>query len=390
MTLVPFRYNLRSVLVRGGATVLTVLSIAATVAVLAGILCLQKGFLDVMTQRGRDDLAVFLRPGANSEGESGIDLERARILLKETPEIALAPDGSPLAAAELFRAVSLDKTGGGKTNVPIRGVQPASFAIHGDALRIVEGRRNTPGADEMVVGRSLVDRIQNCHVGDHLVLNLTPFTIVGVFDADGSYRSEIWGDVDRLQHALQTPTYSRVLAVLKPGVAAKDLHERLKDDVRTPAKVQSEREYLIAQTGPLSTLLQIFGSFLAAIMGIGAVFTGTNAMLSSIGSRSHEIGILLATGFRPWAVFLSFVAESMLLGLIGGTVGCVPVWLLLDGMQTGTTNFSTFTEIAFAFRCTPSVLAKAVAFALLLGLLGGAFPAWRAARMVPTRALRRA
>src|SRR5262249_27945423 len=218
----PFRYNLRSVLVRGGATLLTVLSIAATVAVLAGVLCLRQGFLGVMTQRGRDDLAVFLRRGANSEGESGIDLERARILVKETPEIATGADGSPLAAAELFRAVSLDKISGGKTNVPIRGVQPASFLIHGDALHIVEGRRKAPGPDELVVGRALVDRMQNCRVGDRLVLNLTPFTIVGVFDADGSYRSEIWGDVDRLQQALQTPNYCRVVAVLKPGVAAAD------------------------------------------------------------------------------------------------------------------------------------------------------------------------
>jgi len=388
MASVPLSYNLRSLLVRRGATLLTVLSIAATVAVLAGVLCLQQGFATMQAEHGRDDLAVFLRPGANSEGESGMDLERAQILLKETPEVQKGTDGKPLAAAEMFLAVSLPKIDGGQTNVPIRGVQPATFAIHGDALKIIAGRNLTPGTDEIIVGTAIAERIQNCRIGDQLVLNVTPFQVVGIFEARGSYRCELWGDVDRMQHALQSPNFNRILAKLEPGRKAADLNERLKDDVRTPAKVQTEREYLIAQTGKLSGLLQFIGWFLAVVMGIAAVFTGTNAMLASIGARTREVGILLATGFRPFAVFRSFLFEAATLGLLGGLVGCVLV-LPLDGMQTGTTNFDTFTDVAFAFRFTPRVLITAVVFALLLGLVGGALPALRAARLLPTQALRR-
>jgi len=391
MALVPIGYNVRSLVVRGGGTVLTVLSTAATVGVLAFLLCMQQGFSEMVQERGREDLAVLLRPGAKSEGESAFTRERAQIVLKETPEFATGAESQPLAAVEMFLAVSLEKTSGGKTNVPIRGVQPATFAIHGDDIRIVEGRRHDQGADELLVGKGLVDRIANCHVNDVLMLNLTPFRIVGVFEGRGSYHGELWGDVDRLQHALNAEEFNRVIGVLRPGASAAELNRRLKDDVRVPAKVQSEREYLANQTGELSEMLQFVGAFLGIIMGIGAVFTGTNAMLASIGARTHEIGILLATGFRPWAVFLSFLLESALLGLLGGIVGCAAVLTVsLVGLDIATTNFRTFTQVVFGFRFTPVVLLSAMSFAFVLGLLGGALPALRAARMRPTQALRRA
>ncbi|MBM4063720.1 MAG: ABC transporter permease [Planctomycetes bacterium] len=388
MALVPFQYATRSLWQRRSATLLTMLSIGATVAVLAGMLCLQQGFLSVQTQGGRTDLAIFLRPGANSEGESVFDLERARILLKEIPEVAAGPDGAPLAAAEAFIAVSLPKADGGTANVPLRGVQPPTFRIHGDDVAIVQGRNFEPGADEVIVGSAITGRLQAGRVGDVLVINMTPFRVVGVFAARGAYRSEIWGDVDRFRAALQTEHYSRVVAVLRPGVSASDLHARLADHPRAPAKVVDEASYLAAQTGFLSGILGVMGWALAVLMGIGAVFTGINSMLSLVASRTHEIGILLATGFRPWAIFVSFLFEAVLLGVSGGLLGCLFV-LPLNGMATGTTNFDTFTEIAFAFRFTPGVLADAVTVAVVLGVLGGAWPALRAARLLPTQALRR-
>jgi putative ABC transport system permease protein len=166
------------------------------------------------------------------------------------------------------------------------------------------------------------------------------------------------------------------------------LSERLEAAKDAPAKVQSERAYLASQTEILSMILVFLSGFLGAIMGIAAVFTATNTMLSALAARVHEIGILLATGFRPFPIFLSFLLESLLLGLLGGVVGCLMV-LPINGIETGTTNFATFTEVAFAFRVTPTVLAVAVAFSLALGLAGGALPAFRAARMKPTEALRR-
>ena len=388
MALVPVSYNIRSLLVRSGNTWLCIFSIAATVAVLAGILSLQQGFEKVFAERGREDMLVLLRTGATSEGESAFDRTRAQIALKEIPEIATDDNGKPIASAELYLATLLKRNDGGETNIPLRGVQDGTFEVHGDNVRIVEGRRFESGADEVIVGTSLPNRMQNCKVGDVLQINVTPFRVVGVFESSGAYQTEVWGDVDRMQAALKVGHYSRIIGTMKPDESIEALAQRLENDKRIPAKALSEKVYLSNQTGALTGLFLFLGTFLSIIMGLAAIFTGTNAMLSALAARTSEIGILLATGFRPLSVFLSFLFEAALLGLVGGIVGVLLV-LPLQGLQTGTTNFATFTEVTFAFRTTPYAIGVAITFAVLLGLIGGALPAARAARMTPTEALRR-
>ena len=388
MTRIPLSYNARSLFVRLGSTLLTVVSIGATVAVLAGVLSLERGFSRLFKERGREDVAVFLRPGAPNEGQSGITPDRCRILIDSWPEIATDPDGRPLAAAEIYTAKRMQKADGGETNVPIRGVQDASFAIVGDELAITEGERFRPGTDELIVAENLVRRVPGCEVGDVLTINTTPFRVVGHFVNDGPYGSEMWGDLDRIGAALERPAYNRVVAALRPDVDFEEFAARVEDDVRVPAVVKTERQYLTEQTSMLSGMLQFLGTTLAVIMGIAAVFTATNTMQAALAARAREIGILLSIGFRPLPVFASFLGEALLLGLLGGAVG-VLFTLPLNGIETGTTNFSTFTEVAFAFRVTPDVLITAVLFAVVLGLLGGAWPAWRAARLDPIDAMRR-
>ncbi|MHC4390081.1 MAG: ABC transporter permease [Planctomycetota bacterium] len=384
----PFSYSLRSLFVRKSSTILTVLGIGATVAVLAGVMALQQGFQRLYQDAGREEVAVFLSPGAGSEGESSFQRTRAQLLIKETPEIALDAGGRPLASGEQYLAIRLRKTDGGETNVPIRGVGPQSLVIAGDALEVIEGRPIKPGTDDIMVGVDLTRRIRGCAVGEVIRINVTPFRVVGVFTYDGPFRSEIWGDVDRMGQALQRAGYNRVVAQLKPGADLKALAVRIENDKRTQAKVMSERAYLSSQTRALSGVLIGLGAFLALVMGTAAVFTGTNAMLAALAAREHEIGVLLSIGFRPLPIFISFLLEAILLGLMGGAVGCL-LALPLNGVRTGTTNFQTFTEVAFAFRVTGRVLLTSVIFAMLLGLLGGLVPAWRAARRRPVEALRR-
>ena len=386
--LVPVSYNLRSLWVRRSSTLLTIVGIGATVAVLAGVLSLQQGFATLFAESGRTDVAIFLRPGATNEGDSAFRKDKAQRLIKTLPEIRSDENEQPLAGMECYVAVRRNRVGGGETNVPVRGVEQRSFDIYGDGIRIVDGRRFKPGADEVIVGAKLADRIENCRLGDVIVLNTAPLRVVGIFESDGPFASEIWGDLDRMLNALQRPSPNRVVAQLNDGVDVEELNERVKDDKEVPAKVMTEREYLTSQTSALSGTLLFLGAFLAIVMGTAAVFTATNTMLAAISSRTHEIGILLAAGFRPIPIFLSFLMEALLLGLLGGLVGCL-LSLPLNGIETGATNFNTFTEVAFAFRVTPVVLMTAVTFSLVLGLFGGAIPAWRAARMVPVDALRR-
>lgn len=384
----PIVYNFYSLLVRWPSTILTTASIGSTVAVIAGVMALQQGFASLYQLGGREDILVFLRPGATSEGESAFPKERARIVVMETPEVETSPEGWPMAAGELYLAVRRTKEGGGETNVPLRGVLPMSLKLSEPRLKILEGRAIAPGRDEVMIGKSLVGRIQHCRLDDEITINTTRFKVVGIFGYDGPFQSEIWGDLDRFSAVLKRPTLSRVIARAKRGCDVAALAKRMESDKRVPTKVVTEKEYLESQTKAISFTLWLLGSFLAVVMGTGAVFTGTNSMLAMVAARTHEIGVLMTLGFRPAAIFVSFVLESLLLGLAGGVVGCLLV-LPLHGMNTGTTNFQTFTEVAFAFQVTPRVLATAVGLATFLGLIGGLFPAWRAATSKPVDVLRR-
>jgi putative ABC transport system permease protein len=386
--LVPLSYNLRSILVRKSATLLTVLGVGATVAMVAGVVALQQGFASLYAENGRDDVLVFLRPGSLSEGNSLFSRHRAQTLIKSLPEIATNAAGEPLAAMECYFAVRRFKVSGGETNVPVRGVQPKTFELRGEEVRIIEGRNIEAGADEVLVGRRILGRIRGCSLGDVVEINTTPFKVVGVLDCEGPFNTEIWGDFDRMLVALERIGPNRVVARMKAGTDVAALETRLESDKEVPADVMTERAYLSAQTVMLSAILVVLSGFLGVVMGIAAIFTATNTMLSSIAARTHEIGILLATGFRPFAIFVGFLLESLVLGVLGGIAGCLMI-LPINGIETGTTNFQTFTEVAFSFRVTPQVLVVAVCFSLLLGLLGGAIPAWRAARLRPTEALGR-
>jgi len=383
----PLSYTVRNIAVRRASAVFTALGIAMTVAVFAGVLSLRAGFEDIYKPRGEQDLAIYLRPGATSEGESGIDREQVDILVKERPEIVRDDAGRPVAAAETFLAVFLDKVDGGKTNVPLRGVQPMSIPLRGDQLRISSGRWMEFGSNEVVVGRRLAARMQHCQVGDTLTLNLTPFLVVGLMDSPSSENGEIWGDVERMMDALERPVFQRVIARVKPDTDFVALADELKHDARVPVSVSSEREYLGKQTTFTGGMLQFLAFFLTAVMGVAAVLGSMNTMLASVAARTHEVGVLLAIGYSRASVFTAFLIESALIGLLGGALGLL-IALPFDGLQTGLTNFNTFTDVSFAFTLTPALALQSFVLAFALGLLGGALPAFRASRLRPVEALR--
>jgi putative ABC transport system permease protein len=391
LRLVPLRYPVRSLAVRWQSSLFSALGIGLTVAVLAGVLALREGFQTLFTATGSDDVVVYLRPGAQSEGESLIRYPEDANILKTRPEIAADEKGAPLAAAESYLGINLEKADGGVTIVPVRGVEPASFAIQGSRMKIVEGRSIAFGTNEVIVGKPLTERIKHCRVGDRLTFNTKPFEVVGVFEYEGAYSSEIWADVDRITRELDRPPRQRVVARLKPAAerpSVEALAKALEGDERVPSTVKTERAYYAEQTNILGGVLGTLATVLTVLMGAGAVLGAANTMLAAVGARTREVGILVAIGYRGLAVFVSFLMEAAAIGLLGGLIGSLLV-LPLNGVKTGTTNFATFTEVAFAFRVTPVLLTRAVIVAFVLGVLGGAVPAWRASRLVPTEALRR-
>ncbi len=385
----PINYSVRNISVRWASSLFTALGIAMTVAVFAGVISLQEGFEQLYRERGRPDVAIYLRPGANSEGESAFSRERANILLKERPEIAVDAQGHPLAAAETFLAAYMEQVIGGNTNVPLRGIQPASIALQGDALQLVEGRWLEFGTDEVVVGQPVSERMVDCALGDTLVLNMTPFKVVGVFTHAGAEGGEVWGDAERMLEALDRSYFQRVIARLKPGTDIETVAAELEDDARVPAKVLSEVEYLAAQTTYLSGVLEGLAMILTVIMGVAAVLGSMNTMLASVGARTHEIGVLLAVGYSRFSIFMAFLIESAFIGALGGALGVLIV-LPFDGLQTGLMNWNTFTDVSFAFTITPKLIMTSFVIAFVLGIVGGTLPAARAAALKPVEAFRAA
>ena len=383
------RYSLRSLLVRRGATALSVLSIAFSVGILVLVLALARGFELSLKLTGREDNLLILRQGETSEGESGMTRDKAR-LLRSFEGVALGCGGEPLVAAECYAALNLQRTGGGSANFPLRGVSPASFTIR-DFAKIAEGRQFQTGTREVVVGKSLLGRINGCKVGGMLEIEHQSWPVVGVLDSKGgAYDSEIWCDAEVFMQVLNRPVYQSLVlrrARPAPGEGPDPLKAALEADRRLDAKVFTEPGYFASQAGLLGSVLTFVGYFIAAIMATGAAFGTAVTLLASLSERTREIGTLLAIGFRPRQILAGFLLEALVLGLCGGVVG-VLLALPVNNVATGTMNWKTFTEQAFAFRITSDVVIAAIAFSTIVGILSGLIPAWKASRVPPSVALR--
>jgi ABC-type lipoprotein release transport system permease subunit len=385
---IPFSYNLRSVLNRPVSTATTALGIGLTVAIYIGALALAAGFQASLVTTGSPDNALILRKGADSEISSGISLEQANIL-KALPDVAAGPDGRPRASAEMVIVVNKDRVGQkGSSNVMLRGVDPSAPDLRG-GIKLVAGRMFTPGTDEVIVARRIAARFANCNVGDRLRFEQRDFTVVGQFTAQGSaFESEIWGDANVLMPALHRTGYYQTLVFrMQDPARFAAIKKQIEADPRLQVQVLRERQFYAQQSEMFTGLITGIGLFITIIMAVGAVFGAANTMYAAIGARTREIATLLVLGFRPGAVMASFIAESVIIAVIGGLVGCV-LALPMNGITTGTTNFQSFSEMAFQFRITPLILGQGLVFAALLGLVGGFFPALKASRQSLSRSLR--
>jgi ABC-type antimicrobial peptide transport system permease subunit len=324
--------------------------------------------------------------GSQSEGVSGQSRDVAPTLLA-LPQFAKQSYGTELADAELYAGLSIEKSTGGFTNIPLRGVQAKTVLAIRDTVKIREGRLFTVGTNEVVVGKGLLERVQGCRLGGAITLAGRDWPVVGIVDSNGAaYDSEIWGDVEVVINAFDRKGYNLVIGRLREGVTMASFATDIEADQRFTAKAESERAYFVSQAGGLGLAMKVLAWFLAAIMAVGSVFGAANTLYASVAARTREIGTMLAIGFKPIAVFFGFLVESLLLSLMGGGLGLL-LALPAHGMTTGTTNWQTFTEQTFAFRVTPSVVLAALSLALVIGLVGGALPALRASRLEPVKAL---
>jgi putative ABC transport system permease protein len=380
--------NLRSLHQRAASSGVAVVGIAGVVIVFVGVLSIAEGFRRTLVTAGSDDRAIVLRAGSDTEMTSGLALEETRIIA-DAPGV-LRQAGGPLASAELLVLVDLNKRGmDTPANVPMRGVQPAAFSVR-DTVRLVEGRMFETGRSEVIVGRAAARQFQGLELGRTLRWGEAAWTIVGIFEADGTVaESELWADAGVVQPAYRRGTsFQAVYVRLESPGAFERFKDALTADPRLEIKVVRETEYYAQQSRQLSRLIQTLGYLIAALMGIGAVFGAVNTMYTAVASRTREIATLRALGFGAGPVVLSVLTEAMALALIGGAIGGLLAWAGFNGYQTATLNWQTFTQIAFAFAVTPSLLVQGLAYALVMGFFGGLLPAVRAARLPVVTALR--
>ncbi len=385
---IPIIYNVRSVKARWTSTIVAVAGIAGTVGVFIAMLSLARGFRATLVSSGSDDNALITRAGATSEMTSGLSIDAVKII-QDAPGIARASNAPLLTPEAVLMAPIPLRSTGTDANVELRGVSPNVFAIRRN-ITIIEGRMFTPGIAELVVGKNAKATYSGLTLGNSIALGTVRWQVVGVFDAGGSaFDSEVWGDAHLLNGAYNRPdTISQsVTAHLTSPVALQQLKDSLTSDPRLNVDVTREIDYYSKQSTRMTTLITRLGGSVAVIMAIGAVFGALNTMYSAVAERGREIATMRALGFGAAAVVISFSIEALLISFIGGGVGCLAV-LPLNGLTTSTMNFQTFSNLAFAFKITPELLAKGILFALIMGLIGGLLPAVRAARLPVATALR--
>jgi len=380
--------NIRTILQRSGASIVIIIGIAGSVAVMVSLLAMAEGLSKTIASTGQVDRALIFREGSNSEMSSGIAMTDLAII-ENTQGIKKSEDG-PMIAAEIFTIIDLKKKGAVDTsNLPLRGVQEMSFKIRPE-LKIIEGENFFPGRGEVIVGKGAANEYEGLELGNKIKIRDSEWTVVGIFSTGGDvHESEIWADLAVTQGAFRRGASASIAIVqMEENASITDLGATLELDPRLDLKVQGEADFYEEQSSGASSVIQVFGYAVAVIMAIGAVFAALNTMYSAVSTRLVEIGTLRAVGFHGSSVLFALMIESMFLALLGGLLGAGLSYLIFNGYTVSTLASVSFTQTAFDFAVTGEIIGQGLILALIVGFLGGVLPARRAATQDITEALR--
>jgi len=381
-------FGLSSIPQRRGSVAAAVFGIAGVVGVLVGVLSMAAGFRRTMAASSSPDSAIVLRSGANDEMSSGLQQDEIR-LLADAPGVARRPEG-PLVSAELFVIINLPKRSTGTdANVPLRGVEQPAFHVR-DKFELLQGRLFQGGKNEVLAGVGAAREFAGLEVGKKFFVGRNEWEVVGIFSAGGgTAESEIWTDARILQAAYNRGnSFQSVYVKLTAPDAFLQFSNSVASDPRLEMKALRQADFYAEQSTMLNTLITTLGYLVASLMAIGAVFGALNTMYNSVSARTREIATLRALGFGGGAVIVSVMLESLVLALVGGTLGGAIAYLAFNGFHAATVNWQSFSQVTFAFDVTQQLLAQGIVGAMTIGLIGGLLPAIRAARLPIAAALR--
>jgi ABC-type antimicrobial peptide transport system permease subunit len=389
MKAIPLSYIARNLWVRRVTTVLTAAGMALVVYVFATVLMMSEGIRATLVATGQPDNVIVLRKGAGAEINSAVARAQAAVI-ESLPMVAIDAQGRRLVSKEPVVLNTLPKRGTGKaSNITVRGTSAQGLALR-PQVRIVEGRMFRPGTSEVIAGRAVAAGFAGTGLGETLRFAGREWTVVGVFDGGRSgFDSELWGDSDQMMQAFRRDLYSSIVFRLADPQQYEAARAALESDPRLTLEAKIETRFFAEQSEALATFIRILGTSLSVIFSIGAIVGAMITMFAAVASRTGEIGTLRALGFRRGAVLVAFLLEALLLALVGGVAGLAAA-SLMQAVDVSTTNFQTFSEIAFRFTFTTAIAVQTLAFALFMGFVGGFVPAWRAARMRIVDCLREA
>jgi putative ABC transport system permease protein len=374
---------------RMGASSVIVIGIAGVVAVLVSVLAMGAGFRHTLADTGRADRVIILRGGSDAELNS--NLTRTDVdTISNAPGLAKDPEGKALLSSELVTVVNVPKVDTGTdANVTLRGVGLQLTAVRPE-LKIVDGRMFRPAVREVIAGLGATRQFRGLAIGNVLHLRNADWTVTGVFTSNGDvHESELLADVDTVGSAVERNGYSSAVALLTAAAEFPRFKEALTTDPQLKVDVQREPDYYAAQSKQLTQIINVVGKTVAIIMAIGAVFGALNSMYSAVAARGLEIATLRAIGFGALPVLLSVMTEALLLSLLGGVIGASLAWLFFNGHSVSTLG-GGFAQVVFQLTVTRALIITGIIWACVIGLLGGFFPALRAARLPVAEALRAA
>ncbi len=383
--------NLSNLPQRFGASLVIVIGIAGVVAVLVSVLAMGVGFARTIAGTGRADRAIVFSTGAFTEAVSSI--QRADVAnIMGAPGIKHDAVGNPIAAAEVLAQIQVPQRSGSKTiNVTLRGVGKSEALLRPE-IHLIDGRMFRPGLHELIVGRTAEARYGGLSVGSHLSFQNGDWTVVGVFDSTGasSLDSQVLTDADTLLSAFQRNWFQSITVRLDNPASLDRLKRALAADPTLRVTVNRESDYFAAQARGLNTVLKIVGYFIGGMMAVGAVFGALNTLYAAVSARGMEIATLRAIGFGAAAVVTSVLVEALLLAVTGALLGAFCAWLFFDGHVTSMSMGGLQTQMSFALTVTPALVVLGIVWACVIGIIGGLFPALRAARLPVASALREA
>ena len=380
------RIGVASLPQRWGASSVIVVGIAGVVAVLVAMLSMGRGFQATVSGTGNETTAIILRGGSQAETNSAIMRDQVP-LIASLPGIARDADGRALMSPEVAQVVTLPaRSDGSDVNAQFRGVGERGWDVH-QHVRIIEGRKFNTGLREIVVGKGALRQFRGLEVGSNVTLGSETWAVVGVFEANGVHDSELWTDAEVLANAYQRNAWQSVNVRLDGSQGLEQFRAAMEGDPRLKLDVETTKAYYAKQSGQLNQLLTILGTVIGGIMAVGAVFGALNTMYAAVAGRAREIATMRAIGFRGLPVVVAVMLETMLLALAGGVLGGLLAWLVFNG-YTASTMGASFSAVVFEFKVTPELLWTGLKWALGIGLVGGLFPALRAARLPITTALR--